>query len=95
MATNSTNPGVTINILVPSALHKQLRHQALDQGVMMKDAVVAAIEAWVTPGGREAQVRAQAIRQVLAILDEGFRDRDLPGARKRALALLDDTVPWE
>jgi hypothetical protein len=95
MATNSTNPGVTINILVPNALHKQLRHRALDEGVMMKDAVVAAIEAWVTPDAREAQVRARAIQQVLDLLDQGFRDRDLPGARKKVLALLHAEEPWE
>lgn len=81
MITNSANPGVTINVLVPSNLHKQLRHKALDEGVMMKDAVVEAIEAWVTPGEREAQV----IRQVLVIFDQS-NDKAKARAQIQALA---------
>jgi hypothetical protein len=83
---------VTIRVPLRTALHKRLRLKAFDQGLTLKAATIAAIEAWVAPEAREAQVRARAIQQVLDLLDEGFRDRDLPGARKKVLALLE---PWE
>jgi hypothetical protein len=86
-----TKPGVTINIRVPMALHRQLRLQALRQDMMMKDAVVAAIEAWVAPAKRQGsalpvdQMRAQGGQEVLAILDRALLER-LPWAQARAKA---------
>jgi hypothetical protein len=72
-----------VHIYLPTPLHAQLRHRALDEDLTVKDAAVAAIEAWVTPGEREAQV----VRQVLAILDLRL-SRAETGERILALANL-------
>jgi len=79
--TNLTKPGVTINILLPMALHRQLRLRAMAQDMMMKDAVVEAIEAWLAPAKRHgpepdltqvrAEARALSMRELAALIIEG------------------------
>ena len=41
---------MTINVPVPIALHRRLRVKAINEGMSLKDAVTAAIEAWAGPG---------------------------------------------
>jgi hypothetical protein len=57
----------------------------------MKAAVIAALEAWVVPGAREAQTRAQVVTEVLAVLDLRLSRSDT-GERIQALA---PSGPWE
>jgi hypothetical protein len=77
--TNRTE--VDIRIPVPTVLHARLRHRAFDEGLPMKDAVIAAIEAWVVPARRQGsepdldQVRAEAralgMRELFTVAIEG------------------------
>lgn len=76
---------VEVRTSVPIALHKQLWHRSFDEGLTLRAAVVAAIEAWVTPAERDAQVRGQAIDQALAILDQPGLTRAETQARVAAL----------
>jgi hypothetical protein len=85
---------VHVRIPVPMALHKQLRLRAFAQDMSMKDAVLAAIEAWVAPGEQEVRAQARGARQVLDLFDRGNREKDLPGARKNVLALLEELEGW-
>lgn len=72
---------VMVHTPMPTALHRQLRLRAMGQDMAMKDATIAAVEAWVAPGEREAQI----VRQVLAILDQSLSK---PETKARIEALL-------
>lgn len=83
--TNPASPTklrVTINIRLPMALHRQLRLKALREDMMMKDAVVQAIEAWTIstkqqgPAGPVVEpIRAQAARDTLDALWQAVATR--------------------
>jgi hypothetical protein len=89
--TNPTKPGVTINIRVPMALHRQLRLQALRQDMMMKDAVVEAIKEWVAPTRQHAQVSELDLDQVRAEAMRELATLVMKGQGAEALALLNRT----
>jgi predicted HicB family RNase H-like nuclease len=38
---------VQINVPLPAELHRRLRIEAINQGLSLKDSVIAAIEAWL------------------------------------------------
>lgn len=44
----TTDPTVSVNIPLPAELHKQLRIKAAMEDLTIKDAVISAVEDWVS-----------------------------------------------
>jgi hypothetical protein len=70
---------VIVRVLVPVALHRRVHVRAAGEGLTIKAAVLAALEAWVAPAKRQGpaidldQVRLEGARHVLDLFDEGPR----------------------
>lgn len=96
MTTKRTNgTDRTINVLLPGALHRQLRQRALNEDLTVKDATIAAIEAWVAPAAKhQAQAptpidqepdRAQAALDTIEALWQALRIGAQPSAFEEGL----------
>jgi hypothetical protein len=46
---SQTGSTIAVNIPIPAELHRRLKIKAITEDLSMREAITAAIEAWVTP----------------------------------------------